>query len=295
MVEQGIQGVMRRSAVGLLPACTVVAVFLLLPLLLLFRYSLNRFVPGEFMVDALTVENYAKFITDPYYRGVLQTTLAMSAAVTIACLLLGFPLATLVARMGARWKPAMVLLIILPLFVGNAVRAAGWMVVLGQKGALSTLLDAVGLPPAVLMYSPSAVFIGIVSVNLPFAVLTLQSVLERLDPALREAALGLGASPVAAFRLVTLPLARAGVIVAATLCFILSMNAYATPILIGGPRFQMMAPQVATQVLDQSNWPFGAAVAFVLIAVTLALTAATGAVFGGERHDKRDEPFNRTG
>lgn len=274
---------MRRAAAGLLPACALVAVFLLLPLLLLLRYSLNRFVPGEFMVDALTLENYAKFVDDPYYRGILRTTLAMSAIVTLACLLLGFPLATLLARLDARWKPALLLLIILPLFVGNAVRAAGWMVVLGQKGALNALLGALRLPAATLMYTPAGVFVGIVSVNLPFVVLTLQSVLEGLDPAVREAALGLGAGPAATFRLVTLPLARAGVIAAATLCFILSMNAYATPILLGGPRFQMMAPMVATQVLEQSNWPFGAAVAFVLIAVTLVLTLATGAVFAGRR------------
>jgi len=274
---------MRRTFTGLLPACALVTVFLLMPLLLLFRYSLNRFVPGEFMVDALTLENYEKFVDDPYYRGILQTTLVMSAVVTTACLLLGFPLATLLVRLNARWKPVVLLLIILPLFVGNAVRAAGWMVVLGQKGLLNTLLQAAGLPVATLMYTPVGVFIGIVSVNLPFVVLTLQSVLEGQDASVREAALGLGAGPAGTFRLVTLPLARAGVIAAATLCFILSMNAYATPILLGGPRFQMMAPMVATQVLDQSNWPFGAAVAFVLIAVTLVLTIATGAVFGRQR------------
>jgi putative spermidine/putrescine transport system permease protein len=283
MVEQGFQGLMRRTFTGLLPACALVTVFLLMPLLLLFRYSLNRFVPGEFMVDALTLENYEKFVDDPYYRGILQTTLVMSAVVTAACLLLGFPLATLLVRLNARWKPVVLLLIILPLFVGNAVRAAGWMVVLGQKGLLNTLLQAAGLPVATLMYTPVGVFIGIVSVNLPFVVLTLQSVLEGQDASVREAALGLGAGPAGTFRLVTLPLARAGVIAAATLCFILSMNAYATPILLGGPRFQMMAPMVATQVLDQSNWPFGAAVAFVLIAVTLVLTIATGAVFGRQR------------
>ena len=283
MVEQDFQGLMRRTFTGLLPACALVTVFLLMPLLLLFRYSLNRFVPGEFMVDALTLENYEKFVDDPYYRGILQTTLVMSAVVTTACLLLGFPLATLLVRLNARWKPVVLLLIILPLFVGNAVRAAGWMVVLGQKGLLNTLLQAAGLPVATLMYTPVGVFIGIVSVNLPFVVLTLQSVLEGQDASVREAALGLGAGPAGTFRLVTLPLARAGVIAAATLCFILSMNAYATPILLGGPRFQMMAPMVATQVLDQSNWPFGAAVAFVLIAVTLVLTIATGAVFGRQR------------
>jgi putative spermidine/putrescine transport system permease protein len=270
----------RGRALGLLPACALVVAFLLLPLVLMLRYSFNRFVPSELMVDAFTAENYTRFIDDPYYRSMLVTTIAMSAGVTVVCLVLGFPLAIFLARLTSRAKPLLLLLIILPLFVGNAVRAAGWIVVFGQKGALNAGLAMLDLPAATLMYTPTAVFIGIISVNLPFAVLTLQSVLEGLDPSVREAALGLGAGPAAAFRLVTLPLSRAGVVAAGTLCFILAMNAYATPILLGGPRFQMMAPQVATQVLDQSNWPFGAAVAFVLMAVTLLLTIMTGAVFG---------------
>ena len=270
----------RHPAAGVGPACALVGVFLLLPLALLLRYSFNRFVPGDFMVEALTPENYAKFVHDPYFRGILGTTLAMALGVTAACMALGFPLAVVLSRLTSRAKPLLLLLIILPLFVGNAVRAAGWIVVFGQKGALNAGLAALGLPAATLMYTPAAVFAGILSVNLPFVVLTLQSVLEGLDPSVREAALGLGAGPAAAFRLVTLPLARAGVAAAATLCFILAMNAYATPILLGGPRFQMMAPLVATQVLEQSNWPFGAAVAFLLMAVTLALTVVTGAVFG---------------
>jgi len=271
----------RRTAMALLlPASLLVLVFLALPLLLLFRYSLNRFVPGQFMVEALTPENYLKVVSDPYYAAVLKTTLLMAAGVTVACLVAGFPAAMYLARTATRFKSVLILAVILPLFVGNAVRAAGWMVAFGQKGVVNYLVAVVAptAEPWTLMYTPWAVFVGIISVNLPFVVLTLQSVLEGIDRSSEEAALSLGATPFAAWRLVTLPLAIPGVLAAGVLCFILTMNAYATPVLLGGPQFQMMAPIVANEVLNQNNWPFGAALSFVLMAVTLLLTAIVNIV-----------------
>jgi putative spermidine/putrescine transport system permease protein len=272
------------TAAGLLaPASAVVVVGLVLPLALLFRYSLNRFEPGQFMVEALTAENYLKFATDPYYLAVLRTTLLMAVGVTAACLALAFPVSMALARAKGRVKTALLLAIVLPLFVGNAVRAAGWMVAFGQQGVVSGLLDAAGLPPVALMYTPAAVFVGILSVNLPFVVLTLSSVLEGIDGGASEAALSLGATPFDAWRLVTLPLSLPGVLAGGVLCFILTMNAYATPVLLGGPRFRMMAPVVAGEVLQQSNWPFGAAVSFVLMATTLVLTAGAGVLAAQRR------------
>ncbi|HXW27560.1 MAG TPA: ABC transporter permease [Xanthobacteraceae bacterium] len=261
------------AAVMLAPAALVVSLVLVLPLALMFRYSLNRFEPGRFMVEALTLENYAKLVSDPYYLGVLRATVLMALAVTAACLTLGFPLALAIARAAARRKAVLIVLVVVPLFVGNAVRAAGWMVAFGQKGLINAALEGLGLSPLAIMYTPWAVLVGIISVNLPFVTLTLQSVIEGIDQALSEAAASLGATPFTAWRLVTLPLAMPGLLAAGALSFILTMNAYATPLLLGGPRFQMIGPTLAAQVLDQSNWPFGASLAFVLIAFTLASTA----------------------
>jgi putative spermidine/putrescine transport system permease protein len=270
----------RNTALALmLPASVLVLVFLALPLLLLLRYSFNQFIPGQFMVEAVTVENYVKVFTDPYYFAVLRTTLAMAVGVTFACLIVGFPVALFLARIESRYKSVLLLLVILPLFVGNAVRAAGWMVAFGQKGIVNYLLGTfAGIAPVEIMYTPGAVFVGIIAVNLPFVVLTLQSVMEGIDRRSEEASLSLGATPFETWRLVTLPLAMPGVLAAGALCFILAMNAYATPLLLGGPRFQMMAPVVANAILQQSNWPFGASLSFVLMAVTLLLTAVTNIV-----------------
>ena len=258
------------------PATIFIALGLLAPLAILLRYSLNEFEPTrKMMVEAATIANYVKFFTDPYYTTILGTTVRIAVTVTLACLIVGFPLAYVVARTQSRFKHLLIIAIVLPLFVGNSVRAAGWMVVFGSKGFFnSTLLD-LGLiaQPFEIMFTEKAVIIGIIAVNLPYMVLTLQSVLEGIARQIEEAAFSLGAGPWTMFRRVLWPLALPGVMAGAILCFILAMNAYATPVLLGGPQFKMMGPLVFGQ-FRLNNWPFGAAIAFVLMTATLVLTAA---------------------
>ena len=263
------------TAAGLVgPATVYVAIGLLVPLAFLFRYSLNQFVPGKFMVDALTIENYVKFFTDIYYTAVLTRTVRIALITTIICLLLGFPLAYVLARTRTRYKNLLIMLVVLPLFVGNAVRAAGWMVAFGNKGLINASLMGLGAisQPLEIMFSEPAVIIGITAVNLPFMVLTLQSVIEGIDRSVEEAAFNLGATPMQMAYRVLLPLAMPGVLAGTILTFILAMNAYATPVLLGGPRFQMMGPLVYGQFVQQNNWPFGGAISFILMAATLVLT-----------------------
>ncbi len=233
------------------------------------------------MVEAVTVTNYIRFFTDPYYTAILWTTVRISVTVTAACLVLGFPLAYVVARTQSRFKHWLIILIVLPLFVGNAVRAAGWMTVFGNKGFLNATLMGFGLidQPLEIMFTEKAVVIGIIAVNLPFMVLSLQSVIEGIDRAVEEAAFSLGAPPLTMFRRVLWPLALPGILSGTILTFILAMNAYATPFLLGGPLFKMMAPLVYNQFTQQTNWPFGGAIAFILMAVTLTLTVAANLIF----------------
>ena len=190
---------------------------------------------------------------------------------------MGFPLAYVLARTQSRFKNLMVIAVVLPLFVGNAVRAAGWMVLFGNRGFINSMLIGIGMTrePLQIMYTEFAVVVGVIAVNLPFVVLTLQAVLEGIDRAIEEAALGLGANPWRTFRHVLLPLALPGVIAGTILSFILAMNAYATPVLLGGPTFQMMGPTVYNQFAGLSNWPFGAALSFVLMTATLLLTVTS--------------------
>jgi putative spermidine/putrescine transport system permease protein len=248
------------------PASLLMIVALIAPLALLARDSLNRFDPTELMIEAVTPENYFRFFSDPFYWNVLVTTIRVSVIVTVVCLLLGLPMAWRLARTASRWKSALVVLMVLPLFIGTTTRTAGWMILFARGGMLDTLTRLN------LMYAEPAVIIGIIAINLPFTVLTLQSVFEGIDPRLEEAAASMGAAPSRAFWRVVFPLALPGIAIAAVLCFILCMNAFATPILLGGPRFQMMAPLLFWAFGTDNNWPFAAAIAFILMGTTLALT-----------------------
>jgi putative spermidine/putrescine transport system permease protein len=263
----------RLEAASLLgPATLLMVLTLVAPLTRLFRDSLNRFDPTELMIAAVTAENYLRFFADPFYWNVLVTTVRVSMVVTAVCLLVGLPIAWRLARTASRWKSALVVLMVLPLFVGSTTRTAGWMILFARGGLLDRLAGVN------LMYAEPAVILGIVAINLPFTVLTLQSVFEGIDPRLEEAAASMGAAPARAFWRVVFPLASPGIVIAAMLCFILCMNAFATPLLLGGPRFHMMAPLLFWAFGSDNNWPFAAAIAFILMATTLGLTGLAGRV-----------------
>src|SRR6185436_8139815 len=190
------------AAAAVAPASIVVTIGVVLPVVILFRYSLNQYTPAKVMVDAFTIENYVKFLTDPFYLAVLFRTIRVAALCTAICVVLAFPMAYCLARTRSRFKNLLLMAVVLPLFVGNAVRAAGWMVLFGNRGFVNSILMALGITrePLQIMYTEFAVVVGVIAVNLPFVVLTLQAVLEGIDRAVEEAALGLGAGPWRTFR-----------------------------------------------------------------------------------------------
>ncbi len=266
----------RTAATGFLgPATLVVTVMMAAPLLLLLRFSLNRFDIKELMIETMTAENYLRFFTDPFYLGVLRTTVLVAVTSTVLCLLFGLPLAYRLARLQSRWKSLCMLAIVLPLFVGSTVRMVGWMILFAHGGMLDSAVRWVNGVGLEVMYTPFAVVAGIVSINLPYVVLTIQSAIETIDIRIEEAAQSLGAPPGRQFWLVVWPLALPGTAIAGILCFILAMNAYATPYLLGGPRFQMMAPLLYWEFSTNNNWPFASALALILMSTTLVLTACS--------------------
>src|SRR5882672_1058543 len=232
------------------PATVFVAAGLLVPLAILFRYSFNSFEPRRMMVETFTLDNYVKFFADPYYTGVLWTTLRVAALCTVTCVIMGLPLAYVLARTQSRFKNVLIMLVVLPLFVGNAVRAAGWMTLFGSKGFLNVTLMQLGV------------------ITQPLQIMFIEGVNRNVE----EAAFSLGAGPATMFRRVLLPLSLPGILAGTILTFILGMNAYATPVLLGGPKFKMMGPLVYGQ-FQLNNWPFGASAAFILMTATLGLTA----------------------
>ncbi|SMG52802.1 ABC transporter permease [Paraburkholderia susongensis] len=265
----------RDFAAGLLasPATLVVIFVIVLPGVQLVRYSFNHFDSVQMMQAAFTLENYLQFLTDPYYHAVLWTTIKVAALCTALSLVLGFPVAYVLAKTQSRYKSQLVMLLVFPLLVGNVVRAAGWMVMLGNAGFVNALLLALGVvdQPVRLLYTPFAVIAGTTAVVLPYMILTLQSVLEGLDFSIEEAARNLGASFGQTLARVVLPIAAPGVAAGTMLVFILCMNAYATPVLLGGTGITMMTPAIYDQIAKANNWPFGAVLSLVSMVVTFAL------------------------
>lgn len=259
----------------LAPSALAVLAVLIGPLVLLFRYSLNQFDPSVLMVEAWSLDNYIKFFSDAFYRDVLFRTIYIGVVSTFVCLILGFLPAYFIARTrSVKMKSILIITVILPLLMGNPVRVAGWLVLLGDRGIVNSALMTTGVTsqPLTLLYTDLAVLIGTISVQLPFMIITLQSVIESISPSLEEAAMGLGASHGRMFYRVLLPLSTPGIVVGTVLCFMMGMNAYATPVLIGGPTFHMMAPKVYEQITKANNWPFGSAISVILMVTTLALT-----------------------
>lgn len=268
-------------ALLVVPACLLVLALLVGPMILMFRISLNQFSPTQLMVQAFTPENYIKAATDPYYQQIIVSTLGIALLCTLLTLVLAFPAAYWLGRIESRWKSFVVIATLFPLLVGNVVRSAGWMALFSRDGLLNTALEKIGLisEPLEIMYTPKAVILGIIAVVLPYMILTIASVIESIPRDLEDAAANLGASGARVFWRVILPLSAPGVAAGSILVFVLCMNTYATAVLLGGPKFKMMAPAVYDQFVRGNNWPMGAALAFMLLAVTMAFTVFGSVAF----------------
>lgn len=264
------------------PAFLFVVILFIVPLIMMLRLSLYRYDAAQMYIQALTLENYVKFFKDEFYQQVLWRTLWISAVTTFFCLIGGSAVAYYMARTRSVFvQRYLIIAIVLPLFMGSVARTAGWIIILDNKGLLNFLLQQFGLATQTLrlLYTPGAVITGLTSVLLPYMIVTLNSVMHNIDASLEEASQNLGASALTTFRRIVIPLLMPGIFAGSVLCFILSMNAYATPILLGGPKFYMMAPAIYTQMSANMNWPFAAALAFILIALTMILTVASSVMF----------------
>jgi putative spermidine/putrescine transport system permease protein len=258
----------------LIPASVITSLIFFMPLLVFLRYSFNRNVPGKFMEAALTWENYRHFFTDAYYLGILRRTIATALIATVLTLLLAFPVAYCMSRTKVRVKSLMVILLVFPMMVGGVIRGMGWIGLLSETGLINRIFLGIGLigTPLKMLYTDTAVIMVIATIEIPMMTITLEAVLESIHPDIEAAAHNLGANSFQTFRKITLPLAMPGILAGTLLVFVQSMNTYTTSRMIGGPRLPMMAPALYGELTDGLNWPFSAAIAMVLLILTLGIT-----------------------
>jgi ABC-type spermidine/putrescine transport system permease subunit I len=263
----------RRTGIPVAPLALLVPCLLIYLALLIWPQIM---LLGSSFVDqgAISTVHYEKFLLDSYYWQLLGRTLLLGIAVTAITLVLGLPLAYVLARLDTRWATVLLLMTTFPLLVSAVVRSFGWMVLFFRNGFVSQALVAVGITdaPTQLMYTLTGVTIALAQVLLPLMVLTLHGVFRSIDPDLEHAATSLGASPAAAFWLVTLRLSRGGIVAGSLLVFALTISAFATPSLVGGARANVMATAIYEQTIELLNWPFASALATILLVFVIVLS-----------------------
>jgi spermidine/putrescine transport system permease protein len=244
--------------------------FFIVPILLVIAVSfLTRGQYGEVEFN-ITSGNYIKLF-DPLYLKILGNSLLISVATTVFCLLLGYPFAYFIARAPKKYRLILLMLIILPFWTNSLVRTYAWIMLLRTEGLINMLLLNIGIikQPLQLLYNNSAVLIGMIYMMFPFMVLPLYSSIEKLDFSLLDAASDLGAAPATAFRKVTLPLTKSGIISGCLLVFVPTLGYFFIPDLMGGSKIVLISNLIKNQFLSSRNWPLGSAISVILIIICL--------------------------
>ena len=250
-----------------------------------FVYPIGRLFYASLFTPTLSLGNYAKLGGSPIYLKVFVNTFEISATVTLIALLLGYPLAFLLATAGRRAAGLMMIGIVLPLWTSVLVRTYAWMVLLGRRGLVNEGLQTMGLTdaPLPLLYNRLGVTIGMVHVLLPFMVLPIYSVMKGIDVDLLKAAQNLGANRRQAFLRVYLPLSLSGLATGCLVVFVTALGFFVTPELLGGRGDSMIAMLIDVQVSQLLDWGLGSALAVVLFAVTAVILLAVQRLTGAER------------
>ena len=287
--------VMRRRAVLALPYVWL-ALFFLVPFLIALKISVAESVigipPYTPLFDAgaqgwhveLSGESYRRLASDNLYALAYLNAVEFAAVSTVFCLLLGYPLAYGIVRAPRRWRNLLLLLVILPFWTSFLIRVYAWIGLLNGNGLINNALLALGIvqQPLTLLNNAFAVYIGIVYSYLPFMVLPLYAQLEKLDPALLEAAADLGCRPWQAFCRVTLPLSLPGIAAGALLVFIPAVGEFVIPDLLGGPNTLMIGKVLWDEFFENHDWPMAAAVAIAMLVALVAPMAFIRRLLQGE-------------
>lgn len=266
-----------------------IVIFFIVPMAVVWLYSFGQNTgPADIAISG-TLENY-KRATEWLYVSIFLKSLAVSALVTLICLIVGFPVAMAITFAPTNWRPWLLLGIMLPFWTNLLIRTYALMTLMGNNGyanrALGALWDGaswlrtlVGMQPldawtpAQLLYNNFAVVLGLVYVHLPFMVLPLYAALDRLDKSLIEASLDLGASQLNTLNRIIMPLAGPGIAAGVMITLVPALGAYLTPDLMGGTDSQMIANVIERQFKRANDWPFGAALSFLLIYAMFIIVA----------------------
>lgn len=255
-----------------LPAYLYLVLFFAVPLVIVVVYSFatrNRF--GGTDLSGWNLDAYAK-LGEPIVRDILFRSLWLAVITTVLCLVFAYPFSYYLATRTPMVRNIMLVFVMIPFWSNFLVRNYAWRVLLGTDGPVSRLTDGIGLGETTILFTPTAVVLGLVYGFLPFMILPMYAAIERMDWSLIEASRDLGATGFQTFKNVTFPLSMPGVIAGSILVFIPSLGAYVTPEILGGAKTTLLGSYIVTQFLTARNWPVGASMSTVLMIVMLGAT-----------------------
>ncbi len=259
------------------PPALWLLLFFAVPLAIVWAYSFGRTLGLTEIAVTGTPANYVRAM-DPVYLQVFVKSIGIAALTTLICLVIGFPVALAITFAPARAKAWLLLLVMLPFWTNLLVRTYALMAVLRNEGYLNTIVGWLSVGPLPLLHNNFAVVLGLVYVNLPFLILPLYAALDRLDRSMLEASLDLGASQLRTMREIVVPLALPGILSGLLITFVPALGSYLTPDLLGGPDSQMIANVIERQFKRANDWPFGAALSFILMYLTFIAIAGQAIV-----------------
>ncbi len=249
-----------------------------------YLFSASVMISDSVPLDQPSLDNYSILLGRPLYRTIILRSFVIGIAVGLLVVLLAYPVAYFLVRTTSRWKGLLIAATLSPLLASVIVRTYGWYVILNQDGALNALLVGLGFveQPLRLLPSSVAITVGLAHALLPYGVLSIMSSLNGMNPAMERAALSLGASRLRTFFRVTLPLTLPGIVGGFVLAFTLSISAYATPAILGGPATETMATMIRNFMVALLDWGLGSAMGVILLLSSLLLLAI-GSMAGARR------------
>lgn len=251
-----------------LPYIAWMTIMIVLPMLLIVMYAFTS-EGNSVATIQFTLKNFTDFITDPVYIAVLQRSLWIAVLTTVICIILGYPIAYVIAQQEEQNKMFWILLITLPTWINMLVRTYAWMGMLQDDGVINTILGFFGIGPFEMIYTTFAVAVGMVYNFIPFMILQIYSSLTKMDTSLLEAANDLGANRIQSFLRVTLPLSIPGVISGITLVFLPAVSSFFIPKLLGGGQYVLIGNVIETQFLTAGDWNSGSAISLVMAVIIL--------------------------
>jgi spermidine/putrescine transport system permease protein len=274
-----------RAIVGLTaPAYLWLLLTIVLPIAAMLVFSFLTVAPIGGREPALTLKQYGAFLDKDFYRDLTWRSIRLGVDVTFWCVVIGYPAAFALARtVRGRWREALFLLVVLPFWSNTLVRVFSWTIVLRQDGLIDRAIHWVvpGAPALDVLFTYPAIVIGLVHSFVPYMILTCYLSLQAIDESFIEAARSLGASAFATFRRVVLPLSLPGLLAGAVLIFVPVVGSFMEPRILGGTQGIMLGTVIEDQFTTVFNWPLGAALSFILLAIVLAAMLAALPILRG--------------